>query len=226
MIVASLTTHAPRLPHIRPALESIVGQRVFDVVLLHVAKEDAAQAIEIARPLGVRVHVCPDVGPGKKHLSGLVVDDPEAIIVTFDDDHRYKAGHARKLVAGVRARRAACGFVGFALPTLRTVYGGPCDFLSGAQGWAYRRAWVPPEAVLKAGRDPMLWHSDDVALGAILARRGVGCEVVGGSTDNRFPPTNAEAYLHPASLQFHPDRDARTREAVRAAWGARSWGAR
>lgn len=219
MIVCSMTTHAPRLPHVGAALRSALDQKIFDVVILHVDRDISSSALAIADPFGVTVHVCEDIGPGKKHLAGMVIDDPDAIVVTLDDDHRYEPGHAARLVEGVKCTDRACGFVGYRLPELSTVRSGPAAFLSGAQGWAYRARWAPPHAVLDAGRDSALWHSDDVFMGRLMADNGNGCFVVEGELKNRFPPTNPEAYLRPESLQFHPDRNARTREAVRAAWG-------
>lgn len=216
MIVAALTTMRSRVPYLRETLDSLVGQRMVDRVLL-LAEPELCGLIEVViRGCFVELHEVEDIGPGKKHLATRLCS-PSDVIVTFDDDHVYEPDHASRLVYALRETDKVCGFFGCQLDG-SDVREGPADFLSGAQSWAYRAGWLTADDVLEWGRHPRCWHSDDVYLGAIFRRYGRRIHVVSAPQAYFAPRANPRAFLSPDSLRFHVDRLQRGAACQRTAW--------
>jgi hypothetical protein len=215
--VACLTSYAPRLPFVRPALETLCAQCSIDRTLFLVSCVDLKDAQEKTEGLKVEVRVVPDIGPGKKHL-GSMFCETEDVIVTFDDDFCYSSDHAAGLLRAVRMTETVCGYCGYDLED-RTLFEGPAIYLNGALSWAYVAGWLNPDVVLEWGRMPTCWHSDDIYMGRIFHDVGRKVTVVPGEDRHIYPKPNISAWFVKESLRLHPDRLKRSEVCHQAAWG-------
>ncbi len=179
-VVASVATYEKRVDYIRPTVESIVAQRGVDRVLVMTGSQGVQErAREVCVGLPVECAVVNEIGPGKKHLAPLLLLEPSDIVVTFDDDRIYDPGHAEVLTSALEASDGPTGLIGYlAASPVVLVLNGPCDFLHGEYGWAYRAEWIPTLDVISCGERPELFHNDDVYLGWLLSKLGMRCYAV------------------------------------------------
>lgn len=178
-VIASVATYEKRVAHIRPSVRSIREQEGVERVLVMVGScEVQERARQICQGLEVEVVIVPEIGPGKKHLAAGVGEPAGKTVVTFDDDRIYPPGYAAALLGALGGGDRPVGLLGYRIASpLLHVLEGPCDFLHGEYGWAYRAEWVDPDEVVRLGSRPELFHNDDVYLGWLFAKAGRGCVV-------------------------------------------------
>lgn len=189
-IILSMTTHAARNGTLGPTIESISNQTI---------KPDAWH---VYTPPGVKdldpktvIRCDVDLGPVMK-ISAVAIDDsradPDAIIITIDDDIVYAPNWLEKLLeACAKHPDEAIGFSGW--NTTDLVDGGDymwpsigerCDVLEGWAGAAYRARFFDAD-VLKIP-EPFKFV-DDVWISSYLHRRGIGRRVIGSPFDVAKP---------------------------------------
>jgi hypothetical protein len=217
-VVGVLTTHRKRVFDIRDTLESIVAQSGLDQVLLLPGDWFTYEAAEpIIDGLGVQMQVVEDIGPGTKHLAGVVLEPGEHVIVTFDDDVIYAPGHVSTLLAALEGSSSPVGFNGFRAtkPIIERVRdGGDCNFLNGETSWAYPLSWLDTEAVLQFGRQACCrWH-DDPYIGYIFHQSGRCCHVLEGAAPEYRFPTRATRARGVEALNQSPGRHLRLRSSL------------
>lgn len=185
-IIVSLTTSPRRLALLEPVLAAITkGQtRPPDEIHLNLPHtfvrtgEDYVLPDFLAR-YPVQVFRVDDVGPATKLVPTLArVTDPDAWILTIDDDVRHLPAAVERLEDAVVADPAAAyGYSDYAL-WRRWQPGEPVDFLAGFGGCVFRRGFFGADfdAYFKAASaHASCFFQDDIVIGNYLALRGIPC---------------------------------------------------
>lgn len=202
-VVGSLTTIPSRIGNIKHTLNSINNQsHQLDAVYLNIPffcqREDAEY--KIPDNLSDYCHIIrgKDHGPITKIIGALISEqDPETIIITFDDDHIYPESIVEKLLAKHRtAPECAIGSAGikigtfpFYLSITHNQYeynkrwfnfnassgGEKVDIILGSPGVLYVRKFFPSIDKLTqySSNDPVLYMHDDVVISAVLSERNI-----------------------------------------------------
>lgn len=217
VVVAVVTTFEGRMREARLPLASISEQSGIDRSLLLVGNERVATVVEkTVAGLGFEIHLVEDVGPHKKHLAGLFCA-AEDVAVTFDDDMIYAPDHAQALVAALGESGLPSGMKGIvASRPIRGCHGGPCDFIHGETGWAYRVGWLPVQEVLAFGRRPECRHNDGPTTGWIFAQGGRRCYVPPSARREHRSPIRTELDRGPGSVKTASAAPLRLRSALDA----------
>lgn len=178
MRAVALTSIPPRLPHLGPTLESILGQRPRpDRVLLCLPRRYRRFPDPVtppSLPAGVELLWSDkDLGPATKALAPTrALAGTEAVLVYCDDDWIYGPGWLAALTEGPETvvRTGA----GFSVEALRRrparPPGGETDIAMGFAGVAIRPDMLPPRA---ADIPPEAWAVDDVWLSGVFAAEGL-----------------------------------------------------
>jgi hypothetical protein len=105
-LIVSLTSHPPRFPMLKEALQSILDQDMRpDETVLWLAKSELAQLpVEILRMDGLTIRQCDDIRSYKKLIPALEAY-PDAFILTADDDLVYPRTWVRSFVEAYRGKR-------------------------------------------------------------------------------------------------------------------------
>lgn len=209
-IVVSLTTTPVRAMRLTPTMESLLAQtRKPDEIRLHLGRD--CMTVQYA---GVRTRRCHDYGPLTKLLPAIDYTlEPDAIIVTADDDMVYEPEWLAILLAyAENDPSAAVGMSGWNIA--RLIAGGTyewvrgydaADVLEGFAGVAYRRDFFGVD-LFEAPGD--FRRVDDVWISSYLARKGIGRLVVHG-------PICRDHLRDPGGLHARPDFVSLNREAAR-----------
>lgn len=143
------------------------------------------------------INRCPDHGPLTKLYPTLLIErDPSTIILLCDDDETYAPRSHSELVARSRADcESAFGYRGVIVGAdgaWESIEAAECtvSFLETYAGVAYRRAhfsreFKPPSA------ESACWTTDDVWIGAELAKNGVKRRLIPGNKYGLGGPKNA-----------------------------------
>lgn len=187
-VIVSLSTLPPRHDFLHLTIESLLAQSQRpDAIFVNVPFEAvrAQGPIEVPGCLWEYQRNAPhlqvvrteDRGPGTKLLPALErVTDPEAIIITVDDDMAYDPRVVQTLVrASLRHSNWAVGFSGWNV----TSTGGSTrasppfvDVLQGFAGAAYRRHFFKDTIFEAYRRHPLCFRVDDVWISGYLAEQG------------------------------------------------------
>lgn len=178
MRVVALTSIPPRLPHLRPTLASILGQRPRpDRVLLCLPRRYRrfpGPVTPPTLPAGVELLWSDeDLGPATKALApARALAGTEAVLVYSDDDWIYGPGWLAALTEGPEtAVRAGAGFSAEALRRRPDrPPDGETDVAMGFAGVAIRPGMLPP---LAEDIPPEAWAVDDVWLSGVFAAEGL-----------------------------------------------------
>ena len=201
-IVATLTTIPNRIGSIKPTLQSIVNQSVkFDAIYLnipYISKRQDANYI-IPSDIGDYAHVirCEDYGPITKLFGALVSEEnPDTIIITFDDDVIYPESLVEKLLTKHKNNpNVAIGSAGikigkfpFYISTTNNEHsknshwydfnttGEEVDIIIGTPGVLYQRGFFPPidniADILKY-KDTTLPKEDSIVISGYLAEQHI-----------------------------------------------------
>jgi hypothetical protein len=185
-IIVSLTASPRRLALLEPVLAAITrGQtRPPDEIHLNLPHVFARTGEAYVRPdflerYPVKVFQVEDVGPATKLTPTLArVTDPDAWILTIDDDVRHLPHAIERLEdAAIADPGSAHGYSDYAL-WRRWRPGEPVDFLAGFGGCLFRRGFFGPDfdAYFQAAcEDKACFFQDDIVIGNYLARQGVTC---------------------------------------------------
>jgi hypothetical protein len=180
IVVVSLTTSPTRIGHIGPLLRSLSRQtRAPDRVVLNLprvfartgARFGAMPAFVSNNPL-VLVNWVDDAGPASKVVpTAALVDDPDATIISVDDDIEYKPTMVESMLA-VSARYPGAVVTG---QSFRAVPGGVyAELVEGYSSVLYRR-WhldgLSCDAIRAMPRACYL--ADDLVISRFLAARGI-----------------------------------------------------
>lgn len=197
-VIATLTTIPSRLPHLEHCLTSILKDQGFEKIVLTIPLKTLRgntypdDIIEnLKNKLGERlvIHRIPkDFGPITKLVGCLdVIDDPETIIVVFDDDRELL-----KPISNVFSRRIEQN------PNQVYSLGGWCfgkgyrvhltnpldvevDSIMGTTCIAFRRGLVDKKELINFRReDPRLLKLDDMRISGYFSNKGVKRFAVGG----------------------------------------------
>lgn len=204
-VVSSLTTIPSRISGIEKTLISLSNQSYkLDAIYLNVPYTSQREDTEYQIP-DVITNYChivrgQDYGPITKIISALLQEqDPETIIITFDDDKIYPEGLVEKLLSKHRnTPDAAIGSAGFkigAFPFYMSIVnnehernrrwytfditsdGEAVDVLRGAPGALYVRKFFPEldhlDKLLRYSIDGVLFRNDDVVISGFLSQRGI-----------------------------------------------------
>jgi hypothetical protein len=145
------------------------------------------------------INRCPDHGPLTKLYPTLLIErDPSTIILLCDDDETYAPRSHSELVARSRGdHESAFGYRGVIVGADGTwesievgADGQEVSFLETYAGVAYRRAhfsreFKPPDQLTSC------WTTDDVWIGAELAKNGVKRRLIPGNKYGLGGPKNA-----------------------------------
>lgn len=196
-VTVAMTTLPSRWDMLRTTLISVRRQRLRpDRVVVCVPPRSVREARDYLIPswlagdgLAEAITVAEDLGPATKLLGVLpAVTDPDAIIVTVDDDVAYHEQILEKLVDhALRCPDAAIGFAGFDAGRLiaegeydaynetrpRSADPAVVDVLEGWAGVAYRRRFFDGSAFDRRGFPDDVFFVDDVWLAGCLARRQI-----------------------------------------------------
>jgi hypothetical protein len=206
MYAVALTTIPPRLPRLRPVLDSLLAQRPAPArVLLCLPPawaRFAAPADLPALPAGVEVlRAEADFGPATKAITpARALAGRLDRLIYCDDDWLLPPGWAARLLAA-RAPGAAVAATGFGVERLkrRSHRAGDAARLTDiAQGWSgvlVDPAWLCRPDIAPP---PAAWPVDDIWLSGQLARQGIPV---------RLAPA-ARAGLVPAFADSHALQDA------------------
>ncbi len=209
-VVGSLTTIPSRITGIEKTLISIANQSYkLDAVYLNVPyisqREDTEYQIPNTLTKYCHIIRCQDYGPITKIIGALLQErNPEAIIITFDDDNVYPEGLVEKLMSKHHHKPdAAIGSAGFKIGTfpfymsmVHNEYerngkwytfdvasdGEEVDILRGSPGVLYLRKFFPDidhlDKLLRyPAEDDILFRNDDVVLSGLLSKRGIERQV-------------------------------------------------
>lgn len=187
-VIVSLSTLPPRSEFLALTIESLLQQRRQpDSILVNVPHSARRAPGDIDVPAclpelqrrapHLQVIRTEDRGPGTKLLPALErVHDPEAIIITVDDDMTYEPRLVETLVQwSSRYRDWAVGFRGW-----NVAPDGGCtrarshfvDVLQGFAGAAYRRRFFRDDVFAAYQRHAMCFYVDDVWISGYLAEHG------------------------------------------------------
>lgn len=103
-IIGTLTTIPSRIKNLKPVIDSLVDQtRSLHAIYLNIPYQSSLEKSQYNIPewLSDHCHIfrCKDYGPITKFVGPLLKeDDPETIIITFDDDKKYPAELVEKMV--------------------------------------------------------------------------------------------------------------------------------
>jgi hypothetical protein len=185
-IIVSLTASPRRLALLEPVLAAITrGQtRPPDEIHLNLPHVFARTGEAYVRPdflerYPVKVFQVEDVGPATKLTPTLArVTDPDAWILTIDDDVRHLPHAIERLEdAAIADPASAHGYSDYAL-WKRWQPGEPVDFLAGFGGCLFRRGFFGPDFgayFQTACEHKACFFQDDIVIGNYLALRGVAC---------------------------------------------------
>lgn len=185
-IIVSLTASPRRLAQLEPVLAAITrGQtRPPDEIHLNLPHVFARTGEAYVRPdflerYPVKVFQVEDVGPATKLTPTLArVTDPDAWILTIDDDVRHLPHAIERLEdAAIADPVSAHGYSDYAL-WKRWQPGEPVDFLAGFGGCLFRRGFFGPDFdayFQTACEHKACFFQDDIVIGNYLALRGVAC---------------------------------------------------
>jgi len=213
-VFASLTTIPSRLPHIEQCLSSILSDQGFERVVLNIpaltlrGKTYPEEELEkLQEKFGDRlmIHRIPqDFGPITKLVGSLdAIDDPNAVIVVFDDD-RELLQPVSGLFAGriTQSPRQAYSLGGWCFGKTYKVQlinrdDVQVDSLMGTTCIAFRRDLVDKEELLNFRQeDQRLIRLDDMRISGYWASKGVQRVVLGGKVrdylrDLKYPGTES-----------------------------------
>lgn len=185
-IIVSLTASPQRLALLEPVLASIAcGQtRPPDEIHLNLPLIFARTGEPYVLPefltrYPVQVFRVDDLGPATKLMPTLArISDPDAWILTIDDDVRHLPAAIERLEdAAVANPEAAHGYSDYAL-WRRWKPGMPVDFLAGFGGCIFRRGFFASDfdAYFKAAiAHKACFFQDDIVIGNYLALKGTSC---------------------------------------------------
>nr|QBK87292.1 MAG: glycosyltransferase [Marseillevirus LCMAC201] len=205
-VVGSLSTIPSRITGIEKTLVSLSNQSYkLDAVYLNVPYTSQREDTEYQIP-SVLTNYChivrgQDYGPITKIIGALLQeDDPETIIITFDDDKVYPEGLVDKLLSKHRSNpETAIGSAGFKIGTfpfyMSTVHnehehnkkwytfdvasdGEAVDVLRGAPGVLYVRKFFPDldhlDKLLRHSiENSVMFRNDDIVISGLLSQRGI-----------------------------------------------------
>ena len=197
-VVVSVTTIPSRDHLLRQCLESLSAQRFQpDEILLCLPTFSKREKVPYHAPSWLEdfpharvVHCEEDWGPATKLLGALRgVEDPEAIIITVDDDISYDPRLIEKLVRhSLDDPDAAVGFRGWNAESLirehnydfvyeewehRRAYPARVNILEGYGGVAYRRRFFDNTIFDYSGAPEAAFYVDDVWISGHLATRRI-----------------------------------------------------
>jgi len=207
-IVVSLTTSPTRISKIAPAIDSILNQQVQpDLIVLnvpHVFRRDGSRyriPDWLASVPRLRIHRTEDWGPATKLLGTLeLIRDPDAMIVTVDDDILYPDLLLRHLVRCSLRDPGSVWAVSAGLPDydnqggIRTdghgirpsrTHGQRVTMLEGFAGVIYRRRHLADDLFDLPGTCETCYLADDLVFSFYLAMRGIPIRVVRNSIIRR-----------------------------------------
>jgi hypothetical protein len=165
-VIVSLTSYPPRYPTLHLTLRCLLSQSVYpDSLILWLAKPDVEllpRAVSDLCSQGLQIRTCEDVRSYKK-IFPVVIENPDAIVITADDDtfywHRWLEGLLRayadpKEVLCYRARRIGFDANGGLLPYRAWPLGrggerSPLLLPTGVGGVLY-----PPGVISTTANDP------------------------------------------------------------------------
>jgi len=194
-VVVSLSSIPSRLPHIFPALNSLLGQtRPADALYLNLPhwsiREKRAYRIPSALAADGRIvvnRIAADLGPITKLVPVLRLEtDPRTLIVTVDDDAVYPPDLLATLIRFHRLLPAAAlGLRGYRLPAsgryleariqCASTIDRPLavDVITAVSGALYRRAHFRPDFCAGAPCPPQSVFVDDAVIGAYLHAKAI-----------------------------------------------------
>lgn len=179
-VLVSLTTSPERIAHIGPLLRGLARQtRVPDRVVLNLPRvfrrtgaTFGALPDFVTRDPLVLVHWVDDAGPASKivHAAALV-DDPDAVIISVDDDIEYKPTMVESMLA------VAATFPGAVVTgqSFRAVAGTVrAELVEGYSSVLYRRWHLDGLSAAAIRAMPRACYlADDLVISRFLAARGV-----------------------------------------------------
>ncbi len=203
-VVGSLTTIPSRINNLTDTLHSITNQSYkLDAIYLNIpysyANFDTKYTIPDEYNDVCHIVRCQDYGPVTKLIGALGQEnDPDTIIITFDDDHVYPEGLVEKLLSRHRQNNgSAIGSAGykigkfpFYVSIARNQHqlnnrwysfdigatGEPVDIIVSSPGALYLRKFFPPrdrlDKLLRYAEDGLFKHCDLVISG-YLDRKGI-----------------------------------------------------
>lgn len=221
-VVVSLSTLPPRSPFLGQTLDSLLAQtRRPDQIFVNVpySARRAPGPIHVPELLAEYQRRAPflevirteDRGPGTKLLPSIErVVDPEAILITVDDDMIYDRGLVSMLVHwSQRHTDWAVGFRGWnvgpagGFARARSNF---VDVLQGFAGAAYRRRFFGPDVLDAYRRHASCFYVDDVWISGYLAERGFARYLIRpGLPPRATPNTSINA------LRLEPEKVAHNR---------------
>ena len=156
-IWVSLTTTPKRIAHVRTVIDSLLAQsKKADTIILNIPNiffrsnegYTIPEDIEALEKEGkIAINRCNDFGPATKLIPSLsLVEEPDDIIITVDDDHIYPNEMVESLANAMEQNpNCACGGSGSIIFNFQTnpVRGDnvPVIILEGYAGIAYRRSF-------------------------------------------------------------------------------------
>jgi hypothetical protein len=205
-VVGSLTTIPSRISQIEKTLLTLTNQSYkLDAVYLSVPyscqREDTTYLIPDVLTEYCNIIRCQDYGPITKVMGALLSEqDPDTVIITFDDDKLYPEGMVEKLVSKHRAKPdCAIGSAGFKVGTfpfyMSIAYneheyngkwytfdinssGESVDILLGSPGVLYIRKFFPViddigKLLRYPIKDNVLYRNDDVVISGLLSQQSI-----------------------------------------------------
>ena len=185
-LVVSMTTSPSRIVHLDRVLESLYAQTVSpDAIYLNLPERYRSQEVYPTFAGDARVQVKlfkgSDPGPILKILPALELEaDPDAMIVTVDDDVAYPVDMLATFVAAVKEHpSAAFGSKGFVFEgdRIRPLRGAAMavDVVQGYGACAYRRGHFDVELLARTleAQPAAFRFSDDMIISNHLAGQGV-----------------------------------------------------
>ena len=226
-VIVSLTTHPGRNGKVQPCIDSLLAQSYKpDEIRLYYGFgcKDLPSGCTLIRSA--------DHGPLTK-LSAALDDTlaPDDLIVTADDDTRYKVAWLATLVAGAQKYpHNAVGFHGGDVDEILATKGArgwfdwkpgerPVDVLEGFCGVAYRRGFFTPDLM----DIPLaVRRMDDVWISYYLKCKGVVRTRLAPSPTPGTPTNLVAPDHHTLGLHHHPQWQPATRKAVLLTFGGQA----
>ena len=186
-VIVSLTTTPPRLTHLAPVLQGLLGQACHEVWLNVPRKYDRWPEWNESIPdyiydLGPKLVVnrdCEDRGPGTKYLGSAHKLLPDDIIVYVDDDTLYDPRLVTNLLKWWKTdQKSAWGLSGFTFENyfkgrFPRQHGVNLDLIEGYGGVIVKAGWIHNltdefNELLKEAR-----FADDVIISNLLEKQGI-----------------------------------------------------
>ncbi len=204
-IIGTLTTIPSRINNLGDTLQSIVNQsHKFDAVYLNIpySYTNFDEQFDIPEKYNDFCHIirCQDYGPITKLIGALVQEnDPDTVIITFDDDYIYPEGLVEKLISKHRQNEeCAIGSAGFKLGSFPfyisvthnqhqlnsrwysfnvDATGEPVDMIRSSPGVLYVRKFFPPrdrlDKLLRYTENKELFKHCDLVISGYLDKKNI-----------------------------------------------------